>query len=367
MKKLIFKKLYIHTAQFFLSAILIMGLIVWTLQAVKYFDFVIEDGHGLSVYFAYTILNFPKIISRILPFIFFISVFHIILSYEFKNELNIFWMNGVGKIQFLNKLIFFSIYLMIFQILLGSYVSPLSQLKAREYLKNSNIDFFTSLLKEGKFINIAKNITIFIERENEDGSYNNIFLEDTRNSASKMIYAKSGNLVNDGSQKKFKLVDGRVVNNENSSLTIFEFDEIDFNLNDLSTKTITSPKIQERNTFTLLSCLTNIIKNKINSFRCEESIMPEIKRELFKRFYKPIYLPILTLICCFLILNPKNKISSKKYNITIFIVAILVLVFSEASMRYIASSNFLTILCFSIPIVIFILSYFIFYRAAKNV
>ena len=40
-----------------------MGLIVWTLQAVNYFDFVSEDGHGLKVYFSYTILNFPKIIA----------------------------------------------------------------------------------------------------------------------------------------------------------------------------------------------------------------------------------------------------------------------------------------------------------------
>ena len=37
-----------------------MGLIVWTLQAVNYFDYVTQDGHGLKVYFLYTIYNFPK-------------------------------------------------------------------------------------------------------------------------------------------------------------------------------------------------------------------------------------------------------------------------------------------------------------------
>ena len=133
-----------------------MSLIVWTLQAVNYFDFVTEDGHGLKVYFSYTILNFPKIINRILPFIFFISLFYIIINYELRNELNIFWVNGVSKIQFLNRLVIFSIYLMIFQLFMSNFISPLSQFKARDYLKNSNIDFFTSLIKEGKFINIAK-------------------------------------------------------------------------------------------------------------------------------------------------------------------------------------------------------------------
>ena len=131
----------------------------------------------------------------------------------------------------------------------------------------------------------------------------------------------------DSKKGLFKLLNGKVINNENSSITIFEFDEIDFNLSDLSSKTITAPKIQERNPLTLLSCLTKNIENKKDSFICEKSIMPEIKRELFKRFYKPIYLPILTLICCFLIINPKNKISNRKYNTIVFIVAILILVF----------------------------------------
>src|SRR6056300_8785 len=106
MKKTIFKKLYLDTFNFFFTSLIVMGLIVWTIQAVNYFDFVTEDGHGLRVYFLYTIMNFPKIIDRILPFIFFISLFYIILTYENRNELNIFWINGVSKNEFLNKIFF---------------------------------------------------------------------------------------------------------------------------------------------------------------------------------------------------------------------------------------------------------------------
>ena len=369
MKKFIFKKLHQDTTYFFLTSLLVMSLIVWTLQAVNYFDFVTEDGHGLKVYFTYTLLNFPKIINRILPFIFFISLFYIIINYELRSELSIFWINGISKIEFLNKLIIFSIYLMVFQILLGGYVSPLSQFKAREYLKNSNIDFFTALIKEGKFINIAKNITIFIDKENEDGSYNDIFLEDLRNNSSKMIYAKKGNLIVNGIQKKFKLTSGRVINNENSDINIFDFDQIDFSLNDLNSKTITVPKIQEIDTFTLVNCFnTSSVKNK-NEFHfiCEEKLQPEIQRELFKRIYKPIFLPIITLICGFLIIKAKNNINFKKNNITIFIMAILLLLFSEISMRYIATSKYLTVFCLVMPIIIFILSYLFFYRATRHV
>ncbi len=99
MKKLTFRKFTQDTLVFFAASVLIMALIVWTFQAVNYFDFVTQDGHGLKVYFFYTILNFPKIVHRILPFIFFLSLFYTIVNYELKNELSIFWINGISKIK----------------------------------------------------------------------------------------------------------------------------------------------------------------------------------------------------------------------------------------------------------------------------
>ena len=50
---------------------------------------------------------------------------------------------------------------MIFQIINGAFFSPSSQFKARSLLKNSNIDFFTSLIKEGKFINVVSGLNNF--------------------------------------------------------------------------------------------------------------------------------------------------------------------------------------------------------------
>ena len=146
MKKLIFRKFAKDTSIFFVIMCLTIGMIVWTIQAVNYFDFVTQDGHGLKTYFSYIILNFPKIIHRIIPFIFFISLFYIIIDYETKNELQIFWTFGISKINFANKIIILSLILTLIQIWIGGFFSPFSQLKAREYLKNSNIDFFTSLI-----------------------------------------------------------------------------------------------------------------------------------------------------------------------------------------------------------------------------
>ena len=57
MKKLIFKKFAKDVFQFFLLVSISISLIVWVIQAVNFLDFITEDGHGLNVYFKYTLLN----------------------------------------------------------------------------------------------------------------------------------------------------------------------------------------------------------------------------------------------------------------------------------------------------------------------
>ena len=371
MKKLIFLKFTKDTLIFFTLMCLVVGIIVWTLQAVNYFDFVVQDGHGLKTYFSYTILNFPKIIHRIIPFIFFISLFYMLINYEIRNELLIFWISGVSKIDFANKIIFLSVILTVLQIGMGSYFSPISQFKGREFLKNSNIDFFTSLIKEGKFINAVDGLTIFIKKKNEDGSFSKVFIDDSSKSNTKMIYAKNGNIIDNEKRKVFKLLKGQVINKEKKKINVFEFDEIDFNLADYSSNTILVAKIQEMPSVRLLKCSFRFSNyksfDKKYNFRCDDSIRNEINQELFKRFYKPLYIPVIAIMCCFLIIFPKNNIRYKKNRKITFLITFLIIVLSEASLRYSTTSNLTTSIYLILPWVSFIIVYLIFYSRAKYV
>ena len=61
MRKLIFKLLYFEIIKNFLTFLFVLSIIVWTLQSINYFDIVVNDGHGIKVYFYYAFLNLPKI------------------------------------------------------------------------------------------------------------------------------------------------------------------------------------------------------------------------------------------------------------------------------------------------------------------
>ncbi len=163
MKKLIFKKFAKDVFQFFLLVSISISLIVWVIQAVNYLDIVTEDGHGFRVYFLYTLLSLPKIFSKIFPFIYFISLFYIILKYENDNELIIYWTIGIKKIEFVNVLLKFSIFYLILQLLLTTFLVPMTLDKARSFIRSSNVDLFSSIVQEKKFIDTVKDLKIFVE------------------------------------------------------------------------------------------------------------------------------------------------------------------------------------------------------------
>ena len=369
MKKLIFRKISKDTFYLFLILCFSLGFIVWTLQAVNYLDFVTQDGHGFKTYIYYSIYNFPKIIHRLIPFVFFISLFLVLINYEAKNELLIFWTHGITKIKFANKILYLSVFLFILQIIIGAYLSPSFQFKSRMILKSSDMDYFSSLIKEGKFINVVSGLTIFIQKKEYDGTFKNIFLDDSSTDSSKITYANTGQIIDKNNKKVFKLFNGSVINKKNNKINVFEFDQIDINLSDYSSNTILVPKLQETSSHKLINCsFKNFINIKIiNESNCNFSLIKEINQELLKRYYKPIYIPIIAIICCFLVILPKNN---SKYNFNsklTFLIGFLLLVFSETSLRYSTETFYSTLIYLLMPWLFFIVAYLFLISKCKNV
>ena len=165
MKKIVYKKISKDCINFFILVVFTLSIIILVLQAVNYLDFVIEDGHGFLVYFKYTLLSFPKIISKIFPVAVFLAFSYIFLKYENKNELVIFWNFGIKKINFINFFIRFSFLFVLASLLLNSLITPYTQDKARSFIRSSDLDFFESILKPKKFIDVIGNLTIYFDEK----------------------------------------------------------------------------------------------------------------------------------------------------------------------------------------------------------
>ena len=82
MKNKIYRYFISEFLSIFIVIFLTLAFITWVIQAVNYLEFVTEDGHSFGVYFLYSILSLPKISARLLPFVYFVSLFTILLNFE---------------------------------------------------------------------------------------------------------------------------------------------------------------------------------------------------------------------------------------------------------------------------------------------
>ena len=71
MKKILFRKFLYDCLVFFLITLFSTGVIIWVFQAVNFLDIIVEDGRNYLVYLNFSLLNFPKVISKLLPFVLF--------------------------------------------------------------------------------------------------------------------------------------------------------------------------------------------------------------------------------------------------------------------------------------------------------
>ena len=368
MKKLIFRKFLIDTFLCFLALIFSFSVIVWVIQAVNYLDFVSEDGHGFKVYFLYTLFNFPKILSKLFLISLFISLFYIISKYENDNELSIYWSVGISKINFINKIIKFSILLIILQIILTSYISPKSQNISKSFFRTSNIDFFPSLIKEKKFIDTLSDLTIYVDEQSDDKKkFKNILIKDQKKNANEyqIIIAGEGEIITNNNVNYLILKKGEIFsNNNNKDFSNFKFENFEFNLSKFSSKTMVIPKIQENKSSNIIKCyLNNSNINKkfyinYNELRCDKDSKKDIIQEIFKRFFQPFFIPILCLIACILIINNRFNNYYTFYKVIIFIFGIIALFVSEILIKYTGNNSIQDIIIFVFPVIIFLLIYF---------
>jgi len=378
MKKLIFKKFAKDLTKFFLLASISVTLIVWVIQAVNFLDLVTEDGHGFKIYFLYTLLSLPKIFSKTLPFIYFASVYYIILKYETNNELIIFWTIGIKKIEFINVLIKFSIFYLIFQLLLTTYIVPKTLDQARSFIRSSSVDLFSSIIKEKEFIDTVKNLTIFVEKKSKDGRLNNIFLkEDLGDDKYQIIYAKRG-MIDDIKNKNILLLyEGKILNKNKNKTDNLKFSKTEINLSRFTTKTTTHPKIQETSTYLIFSCII-FLNDLSNSFigkklkkpidetlNCRLNKLNDSFQEFFKRIVLPLYLPILSLIACLIIIKSKDDYDYFRYKFILFVFGVCTIIISEISIKYSGTQLIQNLFLISLPILLFIFIYGYFIKKFK--
>ncbi len=370
MRNTIYRYFFKEFISLFTLILISLGIIVWIVQAVNYLDFVTEDGHSFGIYFTYSILNIPKVISRLVPFVFLISLLTTILQFEQNNELLVFWTSGLNKIRIVNLAIKISILITLLQFFLSLVITHSTLNFGRAILKSSSISLLPSLIKEKKFIDTVKDLTVFVEKKKSNGEMLNVFLRDDSSGVgkSRTIIAERGYITQKDEQNILLLFNGTIqTEREKNKISFLNFDKTEFNLSSFSTKTTTYPKIQERDTLSLLNCIKPFLdegKVTLKKFQCKARL-DDITIELNRRLGIPLYIPFISIIICYLLSSRKENKYSFFQKYIVFTVAFFVLIFAEIMVRYSGQSALNTIIYYSLPPSLILLNYLNLIRIFK--
>ena len=369
MKKIIFRKLLLDYMSFFLIALISSGIVIWVFQAVNFLDIMIEDGRSYSVYISYSLLNFPKIINKLFPFILFFSLFYVTIKYENNNELIIFWNFGINKIQLINFVFKFSIVLMLIQLLFSAIIVPKSQDLARSFLRSSTVNFYENFIKPKRFNDTIKKVTIYSEKKDKEGNLYNLYLKKEENKDNFQItYAKKGYFKEFNNLPVLVLFNGETITSKNNEITNFSFSKSDFPINNIETNSfVTQQKTQELSSYNLFKCVKFLVpskKGKVNPkiINCNERNKNNIFKELYKRFIIPIYILVLTLIPLLVIILSKEDVKYSRLKLITFLIGLFFIIFSETTIRLISDSIAKNISISLLPFILIIILYSIFLK-----
>ena len=135
-------------------------------------------------------------------------------------------------------------------------------------------------------------------------------------------------------------------------------------------------KIQETSTINLVKCINRfensfqILKNDTKEIfiqNCTIENLDNIFKELYKRILVPLYIPSLIICSLMLMLYSKETINYTRYQIFIFFVGFVFIIFFETTQKLIRETLIYNLLIFLIPILIFLILYsLIFFKVNFN-
>jgi|TARA_B110000211_G_scaffold220643_1_gene267470 lipopolysaccharide export system permease protein len=362
LKNKIYRYFLIEIAKSFLTILFAFTAIAWTVRAVNFLDLIVDSGHALETYAIYSMLNIPGIITRFIPLSFLLALILSIIKFERQNELLILWTTGLKKISLANLFFKISFLILLIQLLFAVYITPYALNKSRTLIRTSNFDSLSAVIKERSFTDSFEAITFFVDKKDGNNTMENIFIRDNGNVLNNIIpkddnetnttiFAKKGIINN----KKLILFDGIIQNlSKSSDLENIYFKKTEIIIDTLRPRTIKDPKLQETTTLTLINCALKFRNNDNKFYNCPilRGSSKNIIEVIARRIGMPIYIPLISLICCFMLSAVKKKKFKTLNKYIYFLISFFILIFAEILVRYSGFSDLNTSMYFLTPLIL---------------
>ena len=336
---------------------LILGLLIisLTVRAVNFLDLIVDSGYPVITYFKYSFLNLFGLIPKFIPLTFLFSIIFFIFKHINNRELDLLWVSGVKKIQLVNLFLIISVLVVILYLIFSIFLTPYALNKSRQLLGQDKLNSFLPTIRSKQFSDAFKGFTYIVEEKRKD-EVKNIFLNDKGSNLKNLTSSKDKIdnvtiVANEGvvKDREMFLINGQIISSKknNEENEIIEFKKLKIDLENFITSTIKQPKLQETSSFKLINCFLNV-NNKLK-ICSDKNAKNEIIPILIRRASLPTYIPVIALMCSFLLLKSQKRFLKR---IIIFSFSFFILVMTELVIRYTGLNNFLRYVYIIFPFIL---------------
>ena len=207
--------------------------IIWLTQSLRFIDLIVNRGLDVLTFLYLSALLIPSLLSIIIPVALFCSILYTYNRLTSDSELIVLKAAGLSKIALAKPAFIVTIFATIFCYIITLYLLPssYSKFKDTQFLARNN--YASALLQEGVFNTPVKNLTVYIEAINRDGTFHGILVHDARKSEAPItMMAEKGKLLKTPQGPQFYLENGsrQEINNQTGNLSMLYFESFPMDL-----------------------------------------------------------------------------------------------------------------------------------------
>ena len=220
-----------RTAGIFIATLLWVLAIVWTTQVLVRIDVVTSNGQSAATFFQIAWLVLPSVIPIVIPFAIGIAVAQTLTAMNTDSELVVINAAGSPRMAVIRPMLVLAIIAALICLVIANVISPPARQQMRTLLSESRANLITSVIEEGMFQKIEDGLYIQIGERLPDGRFGSIFVADTREKGTELIYfAKEGMTAEIDGIQLLVMQDGSVQRKTNGNISVVRYSSYAFDM-----------------------------------------------------------------------------------------------------------------------------------------
>lgn len=213
-------------------AIVLTGL-VWLTQSLNIIDTVVNRGQSAIVFAELTILLLPPVLAAAMPISAFAATLYTMHRLYAESEIVVMLSAGMSALRLAKPIALFGTLVTALLYIDTLYLMPASSQQMKERVAELRGDLATALIRDGRFLNPAKGLTVYVKEIPRSGEMIGVFAHDQREPKQEVTYtAKRAALLSTEEGPRLVMFDGigQSRDAETGELSILRFDRFVYDM-----------------------------------------------------------------------------------------------------------------------------------------